>query len=354
MWMQHKLKTSYKEFYMILPTIQSAIVGDSRWVGTDGPSVSVSQTCLSSLRGTGKVRECCVSWALVGLTVLIFFNALLALQKRPSLIDLVPPALALPSTVTALPPPPSVFPWQPADCKDGMETSNTRWACIAAHKRPGTYMWSEDEGFFPPEEAQDRKTTTTFSQTRLVHFRRQEFYLPGSKSMRSKDEFWSFCHVSCYLFLSFLKSFLNRDTSCGAENGGMLPFTPAFLAGLQGPCLPGLIWQQQIVFMAASPGPSISPASVGPVDSSRGHTVATETAAKSGNINDTDFFFLPLLAWNKEIEWHRERGMHQSRAGCHLFGQKTSETMTTWDNHTVWGLSINRIQYALLFQGVVQ
>lgn len=68
------------------------------------------------------------------------------LTKEAGLIDLLL-LLALPSTVTSLPLPPSVFPWQPGVCKSGMKTSNTWWAHIVAHKRPVTYMWSEDGGF---------------------------------------------------------------------------------------------------------------------------------------------------------------------------------------------------------------
>lgn len=64
-------------------------------------------------------------------------------------------------TVTLHPLPPSAFPWQPVDCKRGMETSNTLWACFVAHKRPVTYMWSEDESFSqknqPNKRGQGRK-----------------------------------------------------------------------------------------------------------------------------------------------------------------------------------------------------
>lgn len=72
-----------------------------------------------------------------------------------------------------------------------------------------------------------------------------------------------------------------------AENGGMLPCKQTFLAGQQlgGKCLSGLIWQKQIVFMAA-PRPSIRPATEDLDDSGRGHIVATETAFESSRIND--------------------------------------------------------------------
>lgn len=59
----------------------------------------------------------------------------------------------------------------------------------------------------------------------------------------------------------------------------------SWLVSNQGPCLSGLIWQQQIVFMAA-PRPSIRPATEDSDDSSRGHTVTTETAFESSHIND--------------------------------------------------------------------
>lgn len=70
---------------------------------------------------------------------------------------------AFSSTVTLLPLPPSVFPWQPGVCKSGMETSNTWWVHIVAHKRPMTYMWRMDEGFSqkskPSRALQGRKET---------------------------------------------------------------------------------------------------------------------------------------------------------------------------------------------------
>lgn len=60
----------------------------------------------------------------------------------------------------------------------------------------------------------------------------------------------------------------------------------SWLVSNWGPCLSGLIWPQQIAFMAA-PRPSIRPATEDLVDSSRGHVVATETAFESSHINDT-------------------------------------------------------------------
>lgn len=71
-----------------------------------------------------------------------------------------------------------------------------------------------------------------------------------------------------------------------AENVGKLPWKQTFPARQQlGPCLSGLIWQQQIVFMAG-PQPSIRSVTEDQLDSSRGHIVTTETAFESGNINN--------------------------------------------------------------------
>lgn len=89
----------------------------------------------------------------------------------------------------------------------------------------------------------------------------------------------------------------------------------SWLVSNWGPCLSGLIWQQQIVFMA-TPRPSIRPATEDLVDSSRG-----SHCRHGDRLWKQPYKRYRVLAWNKEKEKDGERGTGEARVSCVLFRQ---------------------------------